>query len=256
MATQRNRERGFTLLELMIVMLLLGIVAGGVFLAIDTAQQRSKTEQSKLDDQQQARDFVDAFFRDINQVGYPSLKMVDTTSASWSPALTTQSTYAWASPYINDNRLAMGLVRIDANELRFEADTNGDGTVQSVVYMLNGNGACAQCLQRSQVAKVAGDPITGQTPNWGTEVNDVFTTPIFQYYTTAGTLVTGLPLDITTLAGAQTLAQVKTIKITLNIQNNSIVDQKTGQPIQTTFEGEVSLNNCSMAASGQLMSCK
>jgi hypothetical protein len=34
-----------------------------------------------------------------------------------------------------------------------------------------------------------------------------------------------------------------------------IVDQKTHKTIQTSFEGEVSLNNCSMAASGQPMTC-
>jgi thiamine biosynthesis lipoprotein ApbE len=41
----------------------------------------------------------------------------------------------------------------------------------------------------------------------------------------------------------------------LLIRNNNVMDPKTGQPIETTFQGEVSLNNCSMAASGQAMSC-
>jgi hypothetical protein len=30
---------------------------------------------------------------------------------------------------------------------------------------------------------------------------------------------------------------------------------QTGKPIKGVFEGEVSLNNCSMASSGQAMSC-
>jgi hypothetical protein len=34
-----------------------------------------------------------------------------------------------------------------------------------------------------------------------------------------------------------------------------VMDPKTHQPIETNFEGEVSLNNCSMAASGAPMSC-
>ena len=80
----------------------------------------------------------------------------------------------------------------------------------------------------------------------------------FKYFLTDGTQVTTLPVDYTTQAGAQTLASVKTIQINLTIRNPKVMDQRTGQPIETTFEGEVSLNNCSMAAVGaytQGMSC-
>src|ERR1700674_5244351 len=163
-----NCQKGFSLIEMMVVVLILGVISAGLFMQIDTAQQRAFSEQVKLDNMQEARDFVDQFFRDINEIGYPNSRMVDTTSVSWSPALTTQSTYNWSSQYINDNRLAIGLVKIDANELRFEADTNGDGNVQSVIYTINGSGTCTLCMQRSQVAKVTGNSLTGQTANWGT----------------------------------------------------------------------------------------
>jgi prepilin-type N-terminal cleavage/methylation domain-containing protein len=251
----RNRQSGFSLIEMMVVVLILGIVSAGLFLQIDTAQQRALSEQIKLDNFQEARDFVDQFFRDVNQVGYPNSRMVDTTSASWSPALTTQTTYSWASPYVNDNRLAMGLVKIDANEIRFEGDMNGDGVVQSVIYMVNGSGNCPLCLQRSQVDKVSADPLAGQSQNWGTETNDVINNPIFSYFKADGTQVTALPVDISTAAGAQTIASIKTIQISIIIRNNTVLDPKTRQPIETTFQGEVSLNNCSMAASGAPMSC-
>ncbi len=254
--TQR-RERGFSLLEMLIVVLIIGVVTGAVLSQLNMAVQRSSAEQTKLDNMQEARDFVDQFFRDINEIGYPNSRMVDTTSASWSPALVTQATYVWASQYINDNRFAIGLVKIDANELRFEADTNGDGNVQSVIYTINGSGTCTLCLQRSQVAKVSGSPLTGQTANWGTEVNDVVNTnPIFTYYKADGTQVTGLPIDISTAAGAATIASVKTIQISLTIRNNAVKDLQSGLPLETGFQGEVSLNNCSMAASGAPMSCQ
>jgi prepilin-type N-terminal cleavage/methylation domain-containing protein len=249
-----NRQRGFSLLEMMVVMLILGVVSAGIFVQIDTAQQRALSEQVKLDNFQEARDFVDQFFRDINQIGYPNVRMIDPTAA-WSPALTTQLTYTWASPYVNDNRLAVGLVKIDANEIQFEGDMNGDGVVQSVVYMINGSGTCTLCLQRSQADKISADTLTGQTPNWGTEVNDVLSNPTFTYFKADGTQITALPMDISTLAGAQALASVKTIRVSLIIRDNAVLDAKTNQPIETTFQGEVSLNNCSMAASGQPMSC-
>jgi prepilin-type N-terminal cleavage/methylation domain-containing protein len=249
-----NRQKGFSLIEMMMVLLILGIVSAGLFAQIDTAQQRAFSEQVKLDNFQEARDFVDQFFRDINQIGYPNARMIDPTAA-WSPALTTQLTYTWASPYVNDNRLAVGLVKIDANAIQFEGDMNGDGVVQSVMYQINGSGTCSLCLQRSQVDKVSANTLTGQTQNWGTEVNDLLSNPIFTYFKADGTQVTGLPLDISTLAGAQTLASVKTIRVSLIIRDNAVLDPKSRQPVETTFQGEVSLNNCSMAAPGQTMSC-
>ena len=242
-------------MEMLIVLLILGLVLGSVFSHLNDAQQRMTTEGIKLDDFQQARDFVDQFFRDINQIGDPNSRIADTTSGLWSPALTTQSAYSWASPYISDSRFAMGLVKIDNAALQFEGSMNGIGTVQSVIYQINGSGNCAQCLERSQVNKISADPLTGQAADWGTEVNDVVTTVIFKYYLTDGTQVTALPVDYTTSAGAQTLANVKTIQINLTIRNPNVIDQKTRQPIESTFEGEVSLNNCSMAAFSQGMSC-
>ena len=252
-----SRHRGFSMIELMLVLLILSVIVGGLFSQIDQAQQRAYAERIKLDNMQEARDFVDQFFRDINQIGYPNVRMIDITSASWAPALSTPASYAWNNAYANDNRMAIGLVRIDNTEIRFEADTNGNGNVQSVRYALNGTGACALCLQRSQLDKLAGNSLTAQVPNWGTEVNDVLNPIIFTYFKADGTQVpsASLPLDISTLAGAQTLASIKTIKISLTISNPVITDIKTGQVIQTSFEGEVSLNNCSMAAPGQPMSC-
>jgi len=151
---------------------------------------------------------------------------------------------------------AIGLVKIDANEIRFEGDMNGDGVVQSVMYMVNGSGSCTLCLQRSQVDKASASPLTGQTTNWGTEVNDVISNPIFSYFKADGTQVTALPVDLSTAGGPQTLASIKTIQVSLLIRNNTVLDPKTRQPIETTFQGEVSLNNCSMAASGAPMSCQ
>jgi prepilin-type N-terminal cleavage/methylation domain-containing protein len=253
----RRRQHGFSLLEMMIVVGILGIISGGILAQMDVAQQRGYSEQIKLDNLQEARDFVDQFFRDINQIGYPNSRLVDTTSLSWAPALTTQATYAWANTYISDNRLAIGFVSIDANAVQFEGDMIGNGVVQSIIYKVNGSGTCPLCLQRSQVDKISANPLTGQATNWGTEANDVLNNPIFTYFKADGTPIpnASLPLDISTLAGAQTLASIKTIKISLQIRNNAIMDPKTHLPIETNFEGEVSINNCSMATTGQATSC-
>jgi len=254
----RRQQHGFSLLEMLLVVAIMGIISGGILSQMNGAQQRGYSEQVKLDNFQEARDFVDQFFRDINQIAYPNSRLVDTASVSWSPALTTQTTYTWASPNLFDNRLAIGFVKIEANSVQFEGDMIGNGVVQSVIYKINGSGSCTLCLQRSEVDKVSADPLLGQATNWGTEVNDVITNPIFSYFKADGTAVpnSSLPLDISTSAGAQILASIKTIKINLTIRNNSVIDPKTSQPIETNLQGEVSINNCSMATTGKPESCQ
>src|SRR6267154_2273574 len=254
----RRQQHGFSLLEMMLVVAIMGVISAGILSQMNEAQQRGYSEQVKLDNFQEARDFVDQFFRDINQIAYPNSRLVDTASVSWAPALTTQTTYTWASSYLFDNRLAIGFVKIDANSVQFEGDMIGNGVVQSVIYKINGSGSCTLCLQRSEVDKVSADPLLGQATNWGTEVNDVITNPIFSYFKADGTAVpnSSLPLDISTSAGAQILASIKTIKINLTIRNNSVIDPKTSQPIETNLQGEVSINNCSMATTGKPESCQ
>src|SRR5258708_19211677 len=117
----RRLQHGFSLIEMMIVVAIMGIVSAGILSQMDTAQQRNYSEQVKLDNFQEARDFVDQFFRDINQIGYPNSRLVDNTSLLWVPALgPPQTTYTWASPYINDNRLAICLVTINNNAVQFQ----------------------------------------------------------------------------------------------------------------------------------------
>lgn len=241
-ATRRN-ARGATLVELLVALAVLGLVTAGIFGQLSIATQRIAAEQTKVDNFDQARDFVDQFFRDINQIGYPNGRIL------WSSALL-------GPPPITDTRLAVGLVKISNNSIWFEGDINGTGVVQEVQYQINGSGTCALCLQRSAVPKIAGNPLTGQSAaDWGTEVNDLITPVIFTYFDANGAQINALPADIN--SNGAVIASVKTIHISLTIQNNAVLDPKTGQALQTSFEGEVSLNNCSMAATSvPPMSCQ
>src|ERR1700738_44004 len=89
---KHQRQQGFSLLEILVAVLILGVVTGGVLSQMDLAVQRSNAEQVKLDGFQEARDFVDQFFRDINQIGFPNLRTADTTSIGWSASLVKQTT--------------------------------------------------------------------------------------------------------------------------------------------------------------------
>src|SRR6266576_1068368 len=126
----RRPQHGFSLLEMMLVVAIMGVISAGILSQMNEAQQRGYSEQVK----------VDNFFRDINQIGYPSSRLVDPASLLWVPALSTPSPYPlWTSPYINDNRLAIGLVSINRNATQFEGDMIGNGVVQSVIYQVNGS---------------------------------------------------------------------------------------------------------------------
>jgi prepilin-type N-terminal cleavage/methylation domain-containing protein len=238
----KHYARGATLVELMVALAVLGLVTAGIFGQLNTATQRISAEQTKVDNFDQARDFVDQFFRDINQIGYPNGRIV------------TNLTHADTR---TDARVAVGLVRITATSIWFEGDIDGTGVVQEVQYQINGSGNCPLCFQRSAVPKVDG---TGQLAqfaiaDWGTEVNDLITPTIFTYFDANGNQIITVPADIASNPTA--LARVKTIHISLTIQNNQVMDPKTGQALQTSFEGEVSLNNCSMAAAAvPPMSCQ
>jgi prepilin-type N-terminal cleavage/methylation domain-containing protein len=227
-------QLGSTLIELMVAIAILSVVSGAILSQLGQASQRIGAEQVKVDNFDEARDFVDQFFRDINQIGYPN-------------------GHIQTAPSQSSSAVAVGLVKISATSVWFEGDINGSGVVQSVQYMINGSGTCTLCLQRSAIPKVNLIlPLAQTATDWGTEVNDLTTTTIFTYFDTNGNqiLATALPADI--LNNPATIASVKTIHISLTIQNNAVMDPKTHQPIQTSFEGEVSLNNCSMAAGGAM----
>jgi type II secretory pathway pseudopilin PulG len=249
----RQNAQGATLIELMVALGILALITAGIFAQLNAATQRIATEQVKVDNFDEARDFVDQFFRDINQIGYPDGHVVTSLLPLGTPAY----------PATYDPRIAVGLVQISPTSIAFEGDINGSGVVQEVQYQINGSGSCSLCFQRSAFPKGTGDPLvqitTSGLQNWGTEVNDLTNTaatPIFTYYDATGALITppatGWDMD----NNSSKIASVKTIHISLTIQDPLKVDPKTGQPIQTSFEGEVSLNNCSLAAAGvPPMSC-
>src|SRR5437773_12568981 len=118
------RTSGFSLLELMIVLIIILSISAAIFQTINLTTQRSAAEQTKLDMFQEAREFMDQMSRDLRQAGYPSPR-------NMSQSVLTQV------PFKNDLHAAAGLVKIDGGELMFEADVDGTGIVQVVHYNLD-----------------------------------------------------------------------------------------------------------------------
>ncbi len=156
--TSLPSQKGFSLIELVIVCAILSLVLGAVFSGIDVATQRSQAEMTKVDLTQQGREFVDEFERDLHQAGYPNCRMVSTAGiANNCPADNSNPNVAMNSA------VAVGLVSVSNTQVIFEGDVDGNGVVDVVVYRLcdaAGNcpptTTCPCTIQRSQMPKVAG----------------------------------------------------------------------------------------------------
>ncbi len=158
-----DRQRGFSLIEMIVTVAILSIVLAVVFNEIDKVQKRYRTEEAKLDIFQEARNFMDRFVRDLHTAGYPGVRMYQTTIV---PALQIPPEF--------DSRVATGLVSVSANDLRFEADVDGDGQVDSIRYTLLANGGQCPCvLQRSQVVKLNATSPMAQPVNYFSMVDNV-----------------------------------------------------------------------------------
>src|SRR5215470_5102951 len=100
---------GFSLIELMVVLILVLVISAAIFQTINMTTQRSSTEQIKLDMFQEAREFMDQMSRDLRQAGYPNIHNMD--FAVLSPTV--------LSPLIDDHRFAGGLIEVDSGDLWF-----------------------------------------------------------------------------------------------------------------------------------------
>lgn len=144
---KRNSQRGFSLLEMLVVIAIFTIIMGAVVSQIVTAQKRYHAEEKKMDITQQSREFVDQIARDLHQAGYPNSKMYGTGVLV--PAATPE----------NDSRNAVGLVKFAYDEIGFEADVDGDDSVDTVNYRLVPDGTAGACpcrIERFQAPKTNG----------------------------------------------------------------------------------------------------
>jgi prepilin-type N-terminal cleavage/methylation domain-containing protein len=238
-----SKERGFSLIEMMMAIVVLLVVVGGIFGVIDMVNQRSYTEQAKLDMFQEAREFMDQMSRDLHQAGYPSPRHYVNGILD-------------VSPVTNDKDNAVGIVKVAAGDLWFEGDVDGTGKVSVVRYHLDNSTANGcPCLRRSQLDKIDGDPVDGQsTEVYQVQVTGVQNTAIFSVFA-RGTTGTPISLPINFNANADNIASADTIKAVLSLKSPNI-DAKTGQHPQTTLVLTVKLNNCSQAAVNYAMSCE
>jgi type II secretory pathway pseudopilin PulG len=171
-------QAGFTIIELVLVCLILGIVLGAVFSGISVTIARGQAEAVKVDLTQQGREFVDEFERDLHQAGYPNCRMVSTSGVSTN--CPTDFSVSGSNPVTQNQNVAVGLVYLSNYKVEFEGGVDGSGTVYSIQYrLLDSNGnfppttTCPCTLQRSEVQKVNGTLPWAQGTNFVQELPNV-----------------------------------------------------------------------------------
>src|SRR4051812_32535353 len=107
MTTHRDeRQSGFSLLEMMLVLAILMLVMGVTMKAIMDVETRQRIEEAKVDLNQEGREFVDQIVRDLHQAGYPTNTMYATV------------------PNAQNNYYAQGITAADQTSIAFEGDVD------------------------------------------------------------------------------------------------------------------------------------
>ncbi len=158
---RRNRQRGFSMLEILVVVAIVMVVMAVVFGQMLMFQKSARREQTKLDMTQESRAFLDQIVRDLHQAGYPNSSMYASGVLNATPQ--------------NDARYASGLVKFSYTDLWFEGDVDDDGQVESVRYTLqaDASGNCPCTIARSVVVKLNNTAPMSQSTNYGTSLENV-----------------------------------------------------------------------------------
>jgi prepilin-type N-terminal cleavage/methylation domain-containing protein len=216
-------QRGFSLLELVLVVAILTVVLGVVVRGAVELQKRNFTEVAKVDLTQQSRQFIDQVVKDLHHAGYPSVRMYDTATAVANPALYGQ-----------------GLVSISSNAIQFEGDVDGSGTVSVVFVQLNPlNGPCPCTLQRGSVSKT--NYLAGNLPLYYTQVDNVVNLNPFSAILNDGS-ATQLPCSIAAggCPDGNSMANIKAVGLTLNVRTtNTSAEDGTFSSISMSSEAKI-----------------
>lgn len=159
MNSNANRQRGFSLLEMLVVVAVFSVITGAVFVLLDVSQKRYKMESEILATFQDARLGMDQLTRDVHSSGYPPANQ-------FTPAIVAANPDRFAMPFaFSPNypagcngpfQIGVGACRTPSEwDLIVEAEVNQQlAGIEWVRYRLNG-----RTLERGFATKTVGaDP--------------------------------------------------------------------------------------------------
>lgn len=247
-ARGKVRQRGFTLVELLVALGIFLIVTGAAFSLLGSSQQRSQTESQVLTSFQEARLALDQIVRDVNDAGYPPPSFSDGV-----PAHFASTPFAWYPNYTVPSPCAIGVTCDPPSDYDIIIETNPNpqdpaSKVQWIRYKLD---PVTSTLMRGVADRhSAGEPTVDTEANLAplvqNVVNNASPAQIAQYQLTyPGMFPGGIPVPIFSytcdtpsspqplacpLAGAgNTPANIREVTVTL-IVAAPLPDATTGQP--------------------------
>jgi prepilin-type N-terminal cleavage/methylation domain-containing protein len=162
------RERGFTLIEMMVSMGIFLLICGSAFALLGVSQQRYQSDTQVLNSFQEARLGLDQIVRDVSDSGYPPPNQFESAL----PNSYADTPVAWSPFYVGSNPpipCSMSGACTTPNSIEMIIETNpapqtGIG-VQYIRYTLSNN-----ILYRSMVPKNGQDPTGFNTNTWSNAV--------------------------------------------------------------------------------------
>jgi prepilin-type N-terminal cleavage/methylation domain-containing protein len=230
---RRGVQRGFSLLELLIAVVILVVVFGVVVSGVTQLQKNNTTQAVNVDLTQESRQFMDQVVQDLHQAGFPSVAMFDSATSTANP-----------------NLFANGVISISSTAIQYEGDVDGTGVSEVFVQLSPAAGPCPCSLRRGAVSKAlyAG----GAAPTYYTEVDGVMNLNIFTAYDFAGNAIplactnAGYVPSATYVAaicadGSTAITNITNIGLLLNVQS-ARPNPTTGAYMNITVPTEVKIN--------------
>lgn len=218
----RTRSAGFTLIEMMVALVILGVIVGAVVMVSNSLVRANNTMSTNVDMIQQGRQFMDQIANDIHMAGYPNYYMIDHTDTS------DQSKWAGASTGVSPS----GVISATSTSLQFEGDIDNSGTISEVYLQLYvPSGGCPCTMRRGTLSKsvyLAGT----SNPSYYTELANVMNQDVFSYW----------DYDGNSWSSSEALVNLRAVRLKLQVQS-TYKDMATEKYPVVTLDSTVKLSN-------------
>jgi type II secretory pathway component PulJ len=122
-----TNSAGSSLIELLMVLVIFSLLLGAIFSSLTEGQSASQISREETEAYQNLQDAISLMTSELRTAGFPPESYYDVQYL--------------LNPSSRKNLVAQGLAFIGPQEIRFQADIDGDNTVDYVRYYLSGASA-------------------------------------------------------------------------------------------------------------------